>query len=177
MKIYTRTGDDGTTSLQGGLRVHKSDRRIAAYGAVDELNASIGAAMTECAYEDMRSLLSRIQGELFGMGADLSEPDVQRPGRVTPEMVQRLEGEIDSYEEGLEPLRNFIMPGGAVLAASLHLARTVARRAEAATAGLLLSEEANAECMRYLNRLSDLLFVMARAANSRAGIRDTVWRP
>ena len=181
MRIYTRTGDDGTTGLQGGLRVQKTDARITAYGAIDEVNASIGVALAEGegVDGDIRRILTRIQGELFDLGADLSNPDAGdgAPGRISGDLTGRLEGDVDAFEGELEPLANFILPGGSRLAALLHHARTVTRRAETRAFGLQRDEKVNPNCTQYLNRLSDLLFVMARAANKRAGVQDTVWTP
>lgn len=183
MRIYTRAGDDGTTGIQGGARVSKTDPRIAAYGAVDEVNASVGVAVTEVPAaagpcDDIGTALVRIQNDLFELGADLSDPGAVAAdsGRVLPGMVGRLEADIDVYESELEPLASFILPGGTRLAALLHASRTAARRAEVASVRLRESARINPECVRYLNRLSDLFFVMARTANRRAGAPDTVWR-
>ena len=180
MKIYTRTGDDGTTGLQGNIRVQKTDARIIAYGAVDEVNSSIGVALAEGGMDgDIGRILTRIQGELLELGADLSNPDAGGGAscRVSGDLTVRLEGEVDAFEGELEPLANFILPGGSRLAALLHHARTVARRAETMAVKLEQNERVNHNCMQYLNRLSDLLFVMARVANKRAGVPDTVWKP
>ena len=177
MKIYTRTGDDGTTGLQGGRRVSKAGARIAAYGAVDEANSAIGLAAAEIGHPDIAGLLGRIQSDLFVAGADLSDPGGLAGGnRVTAEMVAGLEDVIDRYEADLPPLANFILPGGEKAAAIIHMARAVARRAEARAVALAEGEEVNGNCIAYLNRLSDLLFVLARTANLRAGTADVVWR-
>jgi len=177
MKIYTKTGDDGTTGLQGNVRVQKTDARIVAYGAADEVNASIGAALAEKADADIRSVLTRVQNELFEMGADLSDPDPgDGPGRVTGDLVRRLEEDIDAFEAELVPLANFILPGGTRLASALHQSRTTARRAEIQVTRLQQSQAVNRNCAKYLNRLSDLLFVIARVANKRGGMPDTVWK-
>ncbi len=155
----------------------KSDHRIIAYGSVDEVNASIGAALAGEADGDIKSVLTRVQSELFELGADLSNPDLgDGAGRITGGMVEKLESDIDAFEGELEPLTNFILPGGARLAAMMHLSRTVARRAEANTVKLQQVEKINPRCTQYLNRLSDLLFVLARVANKRGGMPDTVWR-
>lgn len=178
MKIYTKTGDDGTTGLQGGRRISKSDARIVAYGAVDEVNSCIGLMLTEKIDDDISSLLRKIQSELFIAGADLSNPDLQTTKtRVTEEMVKAAELSIDQLEGELEPLTNFILPGGHKVAAMSHLARTIVRRAETAAASLALKENINPECSKYLNRLSDLLFVIARVINKRNGIEDIIWKP
>ena len=181
MRIYTRTGDQGETGLFGGERIRKDSLRVAAYGEVDELNAAVGLALaTEC-FGDLRQVLRRLQAELFTLGADLATPAgegehgrVNIP-RVTPEMVTALEGEIDRFEADLEPLRNFILPGGTVPAASLHVARAVCRRAERAVITLAAAEPVGESVVPYLNRLSDLLFVLARAANAHAGQEETAW--
>jgi cob(I)alamin adenosyltransferase len=183
MRIYTRTGDGGETGLFGGERVRKDSLRVAAYGQVDELNAALGLALaTEC-FSDLREVLQRLQGELFVLGADLATPagegdhgKVTIP-RVTPEMVTALEADIDRFEADLEPLRHFILPGGTVPAASLHLARAICRRAERAVVTLAAAEPVGESVVPYLNRLSDLLFVLARAANAHAGQEETAWEP
>ncbi len=145
---------------------------------VDEINASVGVAVIRSDDMDMKACLSRIQDELFVMGADLSNPDAQdSTGRMTAHMIKRLEDEIDVYEGELEPLKNFIIPGGTPLAASLHVSRTITRRAETAVVALQQVYWVNDYCIKYLNRLSDLFFVMARVANKRGGVADTVWRP
>ena len=174
MAIYTRTGDDGTTGLQGNRRISKSSARVAAYGTVDEASAAIGVALAECADGGIRSTLTTVQNELFELGAELSGPGAGPP-RVTDGMVEAMEGEIDSYEAGLAPLANFILPGGTRLSAAVHAARTVARRAEIRAVELHECDGINPNCIRYLNRLSDLLFVVARTANARGGVADTAW--
>ena len=174
VRIYTRTGDGGETGLQGGSRVPKSDPRIAAYGAVDEANSAVGLAVSACADPGIRGILEGVQSDLFVVGADLSNPDAgDRRNRAAPGMAGRLEEAIDSLEGGLPPLSSFILPGGCAAAAHLHHARAVARRAEALVVGLGTAPE----CARYLNRLSDLLFVAGRAANRAAGAPETEWRP
>jgi len=176
--IYTKTGDDGTTGLRGNARVQKSSDRIVAYGAVDEVNASVGLALAGKVDGDIKDTLTRVQSELFILGADLSNPDLKDGSdRVTEKMIGRLEEEIDAFEGELEPLANFILPGGTRLAAMMHVSRTVTRRAETAAVRLQQKERINQNCTRYLNRLSDLLFVIARVANRRGGAADAVWKP
>lgn len=178
MKIYTKTGDDGTTGLRGGKRTSKSDLRILAYGAVDELNSCLGVILSNELDTDIKNLLIRIQNELFVAGSDLSDPNLDnKKNRITELMVTNLENDIDALEKELTPLTNFILPGGHQVASYLHLARTVARRAETRIVTLAVQETLNPDCQRYLNRLSDLLFVLARTVNKRAGISDIVWKP
>jgi len=165
--IYTKTGDDGTTGLRGGSRTSKADPRVAAYGAVDEANAQVGLARAASGGRASRVLL-RVQDGLFRVGADLSDPSCSEP-MVREGMAKELEEEIDGYESGLPPLSKFVLPGGTELAARLHAARASVRRAESASAGI----GAPPACMVYLNRLSDLLFVMAREANRERG--DVEW--
>ena len=181
-KIYTRTGDKGTTALGNGERVAKHDARVEAYGTSDELNCFVGVARLE-ATGATDEALARIQNDLFDLGADLCRPDMAAdrdaeypPLRVTQEQVDRLEREIDVMNSELEPLRSFILPGGRALAAHLHVCRTVARRAE--RLAVLLSEQTaiNPACATYLNRLSDWFFVAARMANN-AGKEDVLWVP
>jgi cob(I)alamin adenosyltransferase len=182
-KIYTRGGDKGETSLGGGRRVAKHDLRVAAYGTVDETNACIGLVRLHCEAE-LDALLGRIQNDLFDLGADLATPEATSeakppkhpPLRVSAAQVERLEREIDRTNEGLEPLRSFVLPGGSPAAAFLHLARTVARRAEREVTALVAREAVNPEAVRYINRLSDLLFVLARQANQ-GGAKDVLWVP
>ncbi len=175
-KIYTRTGDDGKTSLVGGGRVSKHAKRPSAYGDVDELNSVLGMARIHC-NADTDTQLARIQNDLFDLGADLATVDENVPAlRITDDQVSRLEGEIDAINENLEPLNSFILPGGTELAAWLHLARTVARRAERQMTELAAEEPVNAPALHYINRLSDLLFVMARHANE-GGKSDSLWVP
>ncbi|MEZ5114732.1 MAG: cob(I)yrinic acid a,c-diamide adenosyltransferase [Candidatus Nanopelagicales bacterium] len=182
-RIYTRTGDDGTTALSDMSRTRKTDPRLAAYADVDEANCAIGVALALGDLpDDVADLLRRIQNDLFDVGADLSTPVVPDPEypplRVEPEYVTRLEEACDHYNERLEPLRSFILPGGTAGAALLHTARTVVRRAERST---WAAYEEHGDTMtalpaRYLNRLSDLLFILARCANVDAG-GDVLWRP
>lgn len=178
MKIYTKTGDDGTTGLQGGKRVSKSDLRIVAYGSVDEINSCIGVSLTHELDADIKDLLTRIQSELFVVGSDLSNPNLTNTkNRITNVMIETLEKNIDRFEQDLTPLANFILPGGHKVAAHLHLARTVTRRAETQVVMLAEHEQINPSCQKYLNRLSDLLFVLARTINKRTGTPDVIWKP
>lgn len=177
MKIYTKTGDDGTTGLQGGSRISKSNPRIIAYGAVDEINSSLGIVLSNTLGNDIRELLTKIQNDLFVAGADLSNPDISTPkNRITSKMVENLESKIDQFEEELVPITQFILPGGHPIASQIHFARAVARRAEIMVIALSEKENVNAECKKYLNRLSDLLFVLARVINKRNGITDVFWK-
>ena len=179
MKIYTRGGDAGETSLFDNTRVAKSDVRVDAYGEVDEVNACLGAARAAIEDVDLEQVLVTIQQELFAVGARLADPSARIAGRVTkaagpPDAVQRMEATIDRLEQELPPLRRFILPGGSSGGASLHLARTVCRRAERRVVSLG-PDAVEAAVVVYLNRLSDLLFVMARVANRRAGIIEIEW--
>ncbi|MGI0002846.1 MAG: cob(I)yrinic acid a,c-diamide adenosyltransferase [Nitrosopumilaceae archaeon] len=177
MKIYTKTGDDGTTGLQGGSRISKSNPRIIAYGTVDEINSSLGIVLSNALDNDIRELLTKIQNELFVAGADLSNPDISTPkNRITSKMVEYLESKIDQFEKELVPITQFILPGGHPIASQVHFARAVARRAETMVIALSEKENVNAECKKYLNRLSDLLFVLARVINKRNGITDVFWK-
>jgi cob(I)alamin adenosyltransferase len=178
MKIYTKTGDDGTTGLFGGGRVRKSDPRIECYGTVDELNAAIGFAAAGGA--ELADKLAQVQNELFVIGSHLATPeeDTRRLARVPAleeSSVARLEAEIDTNEAQLPPLRNFILPGGVEAAARLHLARTVCRRAERLLVAFGADHPVDPLILRYLNRLSDWLFVYARWCNHRAGMPDVPW--
>ena len=183
-RIYTRTGDDGTTALGSGERRPKYDLRVSAYGTVDETNAAIGIARLHLSSEsDVDAILSRVQNDLFDLGADLAAPDnPAKPNRerlrVTDGQVERLEKDIDKLNEALAPLTSFVLPGGTPGATYLHLARTVCRRAERLTVELAArqDEAVNAAAIRYLNRLSDLLFVAARYVNGR-GANDVLWVP
>jgi cob(I)alamin adenosyltransferase len=177
VKIYTKTGDDGTTGLQGGKRVQKSDLRIIAYGAVDEINSHLGVILAHKLDSDVVKLLTQIQNELFVAGSDLSNPDLSNTKtRITQQMVENLEKNIDRFEAELEPLSNFILPGGHKTAANLHVARTITRRAETHVVALSEHAQLNPNCQKYLNRLSDLLFVLARVINKRSRTLDTVWK-
>ena len=177
MKIYTRDGDGGETSLYGGQRVLKDALRVQTYGTVDECNAALGFALTQITDPETCETLLRIQGELFEVGADLATPlsRGETVPRVRAEQTARLEAEIDRFEEDLEPLRHFILPGGSGGGAALHLARAICRRAERHLVTLEQTEDINPEAMRYLNRLSDHLFVLARLANHRAGTPEMIW--
>jgi cob(I)alamin adenosyltransferase len=174
-KIYTRGGDAGETSLGDGSRVSKLDPRIAAYGAVDELNAQLGVVLAGSLPRKLRTPLTRIQNELFDIGADLSRPWTGPDDklRVSPAMVYGLERDCDELNAPLPELTSFVLPGGSEAAARLHVARTVARRAELAT----LEAEVNPLARVYLNRLSDLLFIAARAANAATSTSEPLWRP
>jgi len=183
-KIYTRTGDDGTTALGTGERRKKYDLRVAAYGTLDEANSVIGIARLHTAEDaGLDAALSRIQNDLFDVGADLTTPGKGKgPGgarlTVTAAQVEWLEAEIDRLNDELEPLRSFVLPGGSAAAAHLHLARTVCRRAERLIAELndKAGESVTPEVLKYVNRLSDFLFVAARHANGK-GARDVLWKP
>ncbi len=180
-KIYTRTGDDGSTSLVGGGRVSKHARRPSAFGEVDELNSVLGLARLHCKagaeLAAMDAQLARIQNDLFDLGADLATVDETAPAlRITSAQVTRLEQEIDTVNTNLQPLTSFILPGGTELAAWLHLGRTVARRAERQMTELAVEEPVNEAAMQYINRVSDLLFVLARHANG-DGESDVLWVP
>jgi cob(I)alamin adenosyltransferase len=178
MKIYTKTGDDGSTGLFGGGRVRKSDARIECYGTVDELNAALGVARVVLT-GSIADAVARVQHELFVVGAHLATPEDSPHTRSLPilddAMVARLEMEIDAAEAELEPLRNFILPGGSEGAARLHLCRTVCRRAERVLVDFSLDRPVAGVIITYMNRLSDWLFVMARLANRRAGVADILW--
>ena len=189
MKIYTRTGDAGTTALYGGERVPKDARRVEAYGTVDEANALLGVARTQLGssadgpndrLNDYDALLARVQSALFDVGADLATPESRYRANIVPLTeadVTGLEEEIDRLEAALPPLHAFILPGGHPAAASLHLARTVVRRAERRTVELSHHEALNPQVTAYLNRLSDFLFVLARAVNAAVGVKDHEWHP
>jgi cob(I)alamin adenosyltransferase len=175
-KIYTRGGDKGLTSLGSGKRVAKHDPRVDAYGQVDEANAAVGLARlhTKGAADDM---LARIQNDLFDLGADLCRPEAKEGDlRIVESQVTRLEREIDKMNAALQPLQSFVLPGGTPAGAFLHLARTVARRAERAMTALAQSSPVNPEAIKYINRLSDHLFVLSRYLNGK-GKRDVLWRP
>ena len=184
MKIYTGTGDTGETGLYGGQRVGKDDARVEAYGTVDEANALLGIAAVQLNDTALRELVTRLQNELFVLGSDLATP-LAREETAGKSIVPRietghgtaLEDVIDAFEAELSPLRQFILPGGSPGAATLHLVRTVVRRAERRTVALSRAapNDVNPEALRYLNRLADLLFVLARVANARAGVADVPW--
>ncbi|MHA1189138.1 MAG: cob(I)yrinic acid a,c-diamide adenosyltransferase [Alphaproteobacteria bacterium] len=184
-RIYTRTGDDGTTGLGTGERRRKDDLRIETFGTVDETNAAIGIARTQLgeAHADLDAMLARIQNDLFDLGAELATPEGDKPPdfeplRIISEQVTRLESEIDTLNANLNPLRSFILPGGAPAAASLHLARTIARRAERRMVTLAAQEpgKVGEPALRYINRLSDFLFVASRHVND-GGAADILWVP
>jgi cob(I)alamin adenosyltransferase len=179
MKIYTKTGDAGETSLFDNTRVSKADPRVDAYGEVDEVNACLGAALAAGVGDDITAVLTTVQKDLFAVGARLADPSSRIAERVTraavtAEQIERLEQTIDRLETELPPLRRFILPGGSPAGALLHLARTVCRRAERRVVALG-ADSVEQGVLVYLNRLSDLLFVMARAVNHRAGIPETEW--
>ncbi|MDP6473278.1 MAG: cob(I)yrinic acid a,c-diamide adenosyltransferase [Alphaproteobacteria bacterium] len=175
-KIYTRGGDGGETSLGGGARVLKCDPRVEAYGAVDEANAAIGSARLHCS-GDSDAMLARIQNDLFDVGADLCRPEGEADAlRISDAQVERLEREIDAMNGALAVLESFILPGGSPAAAELHVARTVVRRAERRAIALAQQAPLNPAALRYLNRLSDHLFQLARVNND-GGARDVLWVP
>ena len=175
-RIYTKGGDKGKSSLGCGARLLKSDPRFEAIGSVDEANAAIGMASVQ-ATDEIANVLYRIQNDLFDVGADLCMPDLTQPGlRIIESQVLWLENQIDTFNESLSPLNSFILPGGTVLAASLHLARTIVRRAERVIVALSQETQLNLEVVKYMNRLSDLLFVLSRVANAN-GQDDVLWVP
>jgi cob(I)alamin adenosyltransferase len=184
MKIYTRTGDDGLTGLIGGTRVVKSDDRVQAYGSVDELNAVLGLCIAQSKDAEISGFLNAHQSELFALGSHLAAQDANAAMKL-PALdagaIARMEQQIDRWDTELEPLKNFVLPGGAALASWLHLARTVCRRAERDVVGLRSSRPKDAPRfgapVKYLNRLSDWLFTAARVANKRAGVKETPWIP
>jgi cob(I)alamin adenosyltransferase len=177
-KIYTRGGDAGETSLGDGSRVSKLDARIAAYGTVDELNAAVGVVLAGACADTIREVLVRVQNELFDLGADLSVPiEHEARLRVTQEQVDRLEDECDRFNVELPELKSFVLPGGSEAAARLHVARTVCRRAEREALVAAGEHDVNPLALVYLNRLSDLLFILARAANAADGRAEPLWRP
>ncbi len=178
MKIYTKTGDHGDTSLFGGQRVSKNHSRITAYGTVDELNSIIGVIRTADPNPVLEEILERVQNELFVLGADLATPPEKnvRIERIGEDHIRRLEQDIDRLERELKPLKSFILPGGSPGAAYLHMARTVCRRAERSCFSCRQSEIVSDEALIFLNRLSDLLFVMARYQNKSRHVHDVVWK-
>ncbi len=180
MKIYTRTGDDGTTGLLGRSRVPKHDARVEAYGSVDELNAVLGVVHAHDTEHWFGEFVPRLQAALFQVGAELATTDAALLARlvcVSDDDIAELEREIDRLEADLAPLTRFVLPGGTALAAALHHARTVCRRAERRVTALAAGEPVSPRLVRWLNRLADLLFVMARWANHRAGVPDRTWVP
>lgn len=190
MKIYTRTGDKGETGLIGGKRVSKDNSRIIAYGSVDELNSNIGLVISllslkdKVLFRDIINLLTRVQNDLFIIGSDLADPrslsetqtqNQHKTPRVTKNMISHLEVTIDKFEMQLTPIAFFILPGGSIESSSLHISRSIARRAEIATIALSKSETINLNIIVYLNRLSDLLFVCGRLVNKGLGVEDLAW--
>lgn len=190
MKIYTRTGDKGETGLIGGKRVSKDNSRIFAYGSVDELNSHIGLAISllslkdKVLFRDIINLLTRVQNDLFIIGSDLADPrslsetqtqNQHKTPRVKKNMISHLEDTIDKFEMQLTPIAFFILPGGSIESSSLHISRSIARRAEIATISLSKSETINLNIIIYLNRLSDLLFVCGRLVNKGLGVEDLAW--
>jgi cob(I)alamin adenosyltransferase len=190
MKIYTRTGDKGETGLIGGKRVSKDNSRIIAYGSVDELNSHIGLIVSllslkdKVLFRDIINLLTRVQNDLFIIGSDLADPrslsetqtqNQHKTPRVTKNMISHLEVTIDKFELQLTPIAFFILPGGSIESSSLHISRSIARRAEIATIALSKSETINLNIIVYLNRLSDLLFVCGRLVNKGLGVEDIAW--
>ena len=177
-RIYTRGGDAGQTSLGDGSRVSKLDERIASYGTVDELNAAIGVVLAGDCPDDIAGVLARVQNELFDLGADLSVP-LEREGRlrVTQDQVDALERDCDRFNAHLPELRSFVLPGGASAAAAIHVARTICRRAEREAIVAARAHETSPLTTVYLNRLSDLLFILARAANVAGRREEPLWRP
>jgi len=182
-KIYTKTGDDGSTGLANGERRAKCDARIEAYGDIDEANSAIGLArLSSAGMPELDAMLERIQNDLFDLGADLATPPSNKPLgyeplRIVMGQVTRLENEIDALNARLSPLRSFVLPGGSPASAALHLARAISRRAERRMVALAATEEAvSPEALQFINRLSDFLFVAARVAN-RDGADDVLWKP
>ncbi|HEX2486992.1 MAG TPA: cob(I)yrinic acid a,c-diamide adenosyltransferase [Nitrososphaeraceae archaeon] len=190
MKIYTKTGDKGLTGLIDGKRIPKSDIRIIAYGSIDELNSFIGLSISllsqnktnnnnnNQSFSDIIITLNRIQNELFIIGSDLADPDLSKSTslRVQSTMITVLENDIDNYEKELSPITYFILPGGSVESSTLHIARSITRRAETNVSKLLLKDTINNLVLIYLNRLSDLLFVLSRTVNKRLQILDIAWK-
>lgn len=179
MKIYTKRGDQGTTSLFGGTNIEKSHIRLHAYGTVDELNSVLGMSLSNAMSDRGRVIVTNIQTQLFILGADLATPETRKTktNRIGAAEIETLEGWIDELESELPSLTSFILPGGIQSGAFLHLARTVCRRAERHTVELKNSDTVSSECIIYLNRLSDLLFVLARFENMKAGAEEIKWLP
>jgi cob(I)alamin adenosyltransferase len=179
-RIYTRGGDDGRTSLGDGARVPKYHVRVHAYGGLDEANAAIGVALLHIEDEDVRAVLGLVQNDLFDVGADICRPEraesKRAPLRVTAKQVQAIEDQIDRFNEHLNPLTSFVLPGGSASSAYLHHARTAIRRAERDLAELAANEPINSEALKYVNRVSDLFFVLGRYMNGR-GTADVLWKP
>lgn len=182
MKIYTKTGDKGETSLFGGERVQKNNQRINAYGTVDELNAFIGLALTETKSDEVRNVLIDLQNKLFVVGSDLATPETEKNkklkiSRTNEDFIKKAESDIDNFTEKLDELRNFILPGGSKSSAMLHVCRTICRRAEREIVALKSSEIVNQNIIVFLNRISDLLFVLSRYENKVSNYPDTIWNP
>jgi cob(I)alamin adenosyltransferase len=178
VKIYTKTGDDGTTGLQNNKRISKSNPRIQAYGAVDEINSFLGVILSSQIDEDIKNMLTTVQNDLFVVGSDLSNSDLSASqNRITEKMVEFLEKNIDHLEKDLPSITNFILPGGHPTASWVHVARAITRRAETQIILLSENEKINKNCIKYLNRLSDFLFVVARTINKRNQINDVLWKP
>ena len=177
MKIYTRTGDEGATGLFGGGRLLKCDPRFAAIGSLDELNAHLGLCRAASLPVDVDELAGRLQHDLFALGAELASPNASSvdAGFLTPEDVEHMEAEIDRFEASLPPLRNFILPGGSATAAAVHVARAVCRRAERDLVALAQTSPVRGPLLQYVNRVGDLLFVLARYCNAAAGVPDVPW--
>lgn len=181
-RIYTRTGDDGTTGLADGSRRPKDDLRLECYGTIDELNSVMGLGVVharragDATHEELAAVLEGLQHDLFDLGADLATPGTGEGLRITPSQVNAVEQHIDRYNAGLHPLDSFVLPGGSELACTLHAARTVCRRAERVIVELARHEELNASVLPFVNRLSDLLFVLSRVAND-GGAGDVLWIP
>jgi cob(I)alamin adenosyltransferase len=187
MKIYTRTGDKGKTGLIGGTRVPKSDGRISTYGQIDELNANVGLAISilkkkavQKIFTDIIEMLSSIQNDLFILGSDLADPDYppspqSKTPRVTQQMISGIERSIDKFETELQPISFFILPGGTCESSILHVCRSVARRAEVSLVAVATTQSINEKIIAYLNRLSDLFFVLARVCNKRQNFNDVAW--
>lgn len=173
-KIYTRTGDDGTTGLGDGSRTQKDSARVDAFGDVDELNSIVGMLLTDDIPTDVKNLLTGIQHDLFDLGGEVCIPGREA---LTADYITRLEEQLDAMNDNLEPLKEFILPGGNTAAATCHLARTVCRRAERRLVSLARDESVSKLALQYLNRLSDLLFVLARHLNQQAGQPDVLWQP
>lgn len=179
MKIYTKTGDNGETGLFGGPRVTKDHIRIHAYGTVDELSSILGIASVHCTDIELREVIVQLQNQLFVLGADLATPRQAKSTviqRISTDDITYIEDLIDKFDEELPPLKNFILPGGSLFGATLHYARTVCRRAERFIVSLAQKEDLGMEVGQYINRLSDLLFVMARTANYRSGGKEMIWK-
>lgn len=182
MKIYTKTGDKGETSLFGGERVQKNNQRINAYGTIDELNAFIGFAITEIKSSEIKEVLLDLQNKLFTVGSDLATPDTEKNkkldiSRTQKEFIDKAESDIDKFNGQLEELRNFILPGGSKGSAILHICRTICRRAEREVVALKNSEKVNENIIVFLNRISDLFFVLSRYENKVSNQPDTIWKP